>query len=458
MEETAFGPNSRIDCHKLPRPPFRKRGAGRSINCVRRVAHYAFFLFFITCFLLPASLVCAEDLKLKDVIDEALQKSPEILASQYRVAASQYRIPQAKSLPDPMFMFGYQNEGWKRYSYGEMQMAQWMFSASQMFPFPGKLSTKGEMATKESESLGASYDSLKLRVIARIKELYYDLFFAHKDIDLIKERTALFSRIEDAALARYSSGMAPQQEVLMAQSEKYMLLEKEEMQKQRIQALEAMLNTTIGRDVNSPLGRPAEPQHVPYGRRLGDLVAVAYENSPELHSKKKMIEAAEAKVKMAELEYYPDFTVNAGYSNRGGGQFEDMWSLTTAINIPIFYRTKQRQAVNEAKASLAEARNELEATKLMLSSTVRDNYSMVRTAENLMELYKNGLIPKTYQDFELAIAGYVTGKVEAITVINRLKALLEFETLYWKQVTEREKAIARVEAVTGLVDSQLGGK
>ncbi len=416
---------------------------------------------FATCLLwLMVAIAIASDeaLNLQDLVDEALKNSPEILASQYRVSASQHRIPQAKSLPDPMFMFGYQNEGWRRYTFGEMPDAQWMFSASQMFPFPGKLSTKGEMATKESESLGASYDSLKLKLIAKVKELYYDLFFAYKDIDIIRDRTALFSRIEDAALARYSSGMAPQQEVIMAQTEKYMLFEKEEMQRQRIQSFEAMLNTTIGRNVNSPLGRPIEPSYVPHVRRLEELVTIAYENSPEIKSKKKMIEAAEAKVKMAELEYYPDFTINAGYFNRGGGQFEDMWSLTTTINIPIFYKTKQKQAVNEARASLSEARHELEATKLMIASNIRDNYSMLKTAENLMVLYKDGLIPKTYQDFEAAIAGYVTGKVEAITVINRLKALLDFETLYWRQFVEREKAVAKIEAMTGGSDSGSGGR
>ncbi len=65
-----------------------------------------------------------------------------------------------------------------------------------------------------------------------------------------------------------------------------------------------------------------------------------------------------------------------------------------------------------------------------------------------MELYKNGLIPKTYQDFDSALAGYGTGKVEAITVITRLKSVIDYETLYWKQFVEREKAIARLEALT----------
>ena len=73
-----------------------------------------------------------------------------------------------------------------------------------------------------------------------------------------------------------------------------------------------------------------------------------------------------------------------------------------------------------------------------------------------MTLYKDGLIPKTYQDFELALAGYVTGKVEAVTAITRLKALLDFELLYWGQRMEREKAIARLEAITGTMNPPSG--
>jgi outer membrane protein TolC len=119
-----------------------------------------------------------------------------------------------------------------------------------------------------------------------------------------------------------------------------------------------------------------------------------------------------------------------------------MWSLTTTINIPIFYRTKQRQAVLEAKAALAESQRMLEATRLMIASAIRESYSMWTTAERLMDLYRNGLMPRTYQDFEAALAGYTNGKTEAITVINRLKALIDLEILYWSQVTEREKASA----------------
>ena len=160
-------------------------------------------------------------------------------------------------------------------------------------------------------------------------------------------------------------------------------------------------------------------------------------------------------MKMAKREYYPDFTV-AGSVFKRKGEFEDMWSLTTTINVPIFWRTKQKQAVHEAEASLSEARHELEGTKFMLSSGIRDNYSMYTATGKLVDLYRNGLIPKAYQDFELAISGYVTGRVEAITVISRLKAILDFEIAYWNQFAEREKAIARLEALAGITDSISG--
>jgi outer membrane protein, heavy metal efflux system len=407
-----------------------------------------FFIAIIPVFYTNAS---AGELILNDLIDEALKNNHEIIMSGAKTAAARFRIPQAGSLPDPMLMIGYQNDGTRDlYTFGQDMAtdSMWMFSASQMFPFSGKRALKSDMARKDAESLQAGNESLRLNTIARVKELYYSLFLVYKDIDLIKEKELLFSRIEDASIARYSSGLGMQQEVLMAQTEKYMLLEKQEMLKQKIEAIESMLNLTIGRDVNSPLGRPVAVR-TDYLYSFGDLVTAANENAPVIKAKNKMAESARLKVAMAEKEYYPDFTLNATYYLKSR-QFPDMWSFTSTINIPLYFMSKQRPAVQEAEQLLSEAEHDLDAVKLMLASSIRDNYSMVKTAEKLMELYKNGLMPKTYQDFDSSLAGYSAGKTDALTVVSRLKALLDYELSYWTQFTEREKAIARIEALTAV--------
>jgi len=405
--------------------------------------------------LLPGAAWAQGDGLLDGLIAEALENSPEIQASASRLDAAHLRIPQAGSLPDPMFMVGYQNEGFKRYTYRQEEGAQWMFSLSQQFYFPGKRGLKKEMTLRDAESLAAMHELLKLKIIARVKELYYDLFFAYRSIDVITEKQDLFVRIENLALARYSAGKGMQAEVLMAQTEKYMLMERTEMLKQKIRSLQAMLAAALGRQDTS-IPRPNAPVFVSYAMDEDAAVELAVNNSPEIKSRKKMIASAQVKHKMAKMEYFPDFALGASYFSRGDKLFKssdtspfmDMWSLTATINIPLYFYWKQKPAVQEAKAEMQQAERETDTFKLMIIAAVRDNLSMLRSAEKLLDIYKQGLIPRNRQFLEQTMTTYATGKADLVSVVSRVNALLDYELLYWEKLVEREKAIARLHAIT----------
>ena len=400
--------------------------------------------------LLAASATAAQGkLRLADLLEEAKRNSPEIRMYEAGATAAGYRIPQAISLSDPMVMVGYQNDGFDSFSYPDMPDSQVMLSVSQMRPFPGKRALKGEMAEREAQGLQAGVEVSRLRTLARVKELYYDLFFSYKNLDILHDKTGLFARIEDAASARYGSGMGMLQEVVMAQTEKYMLLEKEEMLRQQIASIEAMLCGAIGRQQgDSALGVPEQPPSGKLPWTDQQALERVGPKSPALAAKERMVQAAETKVKLAEKDFYPDFTITGSVAEKGS-DYNDMWSISTAINVPIFYDTKQRPALFEAKAKLAESKHDLAATRLMIEAGIRDNLAMIKNADRLMSLYKDGLIPKTLQDFDLAMTGYINGKTEQLTVINRLKSLTDFELLYWARFTEREKAIVRIRAAVG---------
>ncbi|KWT91029.1 outer membrane efflux protein [Candidatus Magnetominusculus xianensis] len=389
----------------------------------------------------------ADDLDLDKLIVEAVTGNHEVIAAESKAATSEFRIPQAASPPDPMFTIGYQNEGFQQYTFGQEQGAQWIVGLTQTFPFPGKLALKEQAAAKETDSLRAIVEDVRLKTVARVKELYFDLLLSHKTIEIIKERAALFEAFTDAALARYSSGMAQQEDVLMAQKEKYMLIEKEEIEKQKIQTLSGDLNTTLGRDVNSPLGRPSLRPKTPYTMTLEGTIRRAYEASPAIRAKEELLAQAKIKIDSAKKDFYPDIAINAGYYQRSG-DFKDMWSLTASFPIPIFYKGKQNMAVSEAASMATEAIHELDSAKAMRAASVRENYTLIQSSEKLMGLYKDALIPRMWQDYELAVTGYINGKVDALTVVTRLKSLLDYELEYWGQYTAREKAVARLEALT----------
>lgn len=422
----------------------------RGIKRLLALVAFGSFLF------VQPTAIWAGELQLQALIKEALQASPEIQAARAKAVASGFRVPQSMSLPDPMVMVGYQNEGTSRFTFNESADSQYLISVSQLFFFPGKRALKGEAAALEAESLVASAKATQLRTIATIKEIYYDLFLAHQSLDLLREKGLLLSQIEEAALARYAAGRGMQQEVLMAQTEKYMLIEREEMLRQNIQTLEAMLNSTVGREQTALLDRPTTPVFVPYVKALPELIAAAYDNSPEIKAREKMVASSNAKVRVAEREYYPDIAVTGNYGLKGSAfDNQDMWSLTTTVNVPLYYTTKQRPAIQEADASLKEAKHELQALRLRLSSVIRENHAMLQTSERLMQLFRQGLTPKIQQDFQSALASYATGKADALSVISRIKTIADLEISYWGQMVAREKAMARLDVLTGSVDSRM---
>src|SRR5690349_10151864 len=103
--------------------------------------------------LVLAAALNAQELKLKDLLSEALERNPEILAAQKRVEAARQRPSQAGSLPDPTFSPGWSSSGnpLPGAGLGKEPMSNIGFSISQEVPYPGKRRLRSNIARKEAE-------------------------------------------------------------------------------------------------------------------------------------------------------------------------------------------------------------------------------------------------------------------------------------------------------------------
>ena len=120
-------------------------------------------------------------LRLNDLVQEALQNNPEIQAATQRLEAAKAVIPQVQTLPDPKVNLEYR----------DVESRETMYGASQEFPFPGKLRLKGEVASREAERAEQEYQAVRLKVVAALKEAYYDLHFVHKSIEVVEKNKDL---------------------------------------------------------------------------------------------------------------------------------------------------------------------------------------------------------------------------------------------------------------------------
>ncbi len=384
---------------------------------------------------------------LQSLIEELSARSPEIKAARERWEAAKAVVPQVQTLPDPRLQLGYQR----------MPMAEPlqgpMYGFGQEIPFPGKLRLKGEVAQSEVERLEQEFNATRLRLIASLKEAYFNLHYVHKSIEIVEKNKVLLMQFEKTAKARYSVGQAAQQDVFRAQVEISRVLDRLAVLDQQKESLHAAINRLVNRPPAGPLGTPEEIQTTILTIPLQELSQRADEFSPALLATAKSIDRSERSVSLAKRQYYPDFDVTA-LGLRNDRTDQNGYQVMLGIKIPLFYETKQKQGVREARASLEEAREEFTATRQDLLFQVKDGFVQAQRAERLITILRDAIIPQATLGLQAAQAGYAVGKVDFLTLLNSLLTLQDSQLELHGEMVSHEKALARLEAVTG---GPLGG-
>jgi outer membrane protein TolC len=161
-----------------------------------------------------------------------------------------------------------------------------------------------------------------------------------------------------------------------------------------------------------------------------------------------MVEQGRLSVDLARREVRPDFSVGYTYMQRGA--LPDMYGITFTTSVPIFRHRKQDMAITEAAANLESAR-QMQANELtVLRFQVQQDFLEIEATEQLLKLYSQGIAPQSSLTLESSLNSYQTGGVDFLNVISNLQAVIDAELDYHMQVTNHEKALARLEEVTGL--------
>ncbi len=381
-------------------------------------------------------------LTLQALEEEALQRNPEIQAARRRWEASQAIIPQVQSLPDPELVVGYQRMPMMEPLEGPV------YGFSQRVPFPGKLGLKGEIAARQADRIEQEYLATRLSVISRLKQQYWDLHFIHKGIEIVEKNKRLLMQFEKTANARYSVGRAAQQDVFRAQVEVSRVLDRLAVLEQQKESLHAAINRILNRPPIGPLGTPEDIQLSPIPQDLPELARRAEDFSPILLGSTKTIAQQEEAVSLAKREYYPDFNLSA-LGTRNERINDNGYQIMLGIQIPLFFQTKQREGVNQAVADLSRAREDLTATRQDLMFQVKDAYERAQRANRLVKIVGEAIIPQATLALRSAQAGYSVGKVDFLTLLNNLLTLQENELELHGEMVEHEKAVARLEELTG---------
>ncbi len=394
-------------------------------------------------------------LKLKEVVDEALVMNPELQSAELSWKASTEKILQEKSLDDPILGFTYYGEPVQT-RVGEKQAG---VMASQKIPFFGKLRLKGEVAKSEAGVFKERYRTFERQIVAKAKSAFYELFWVHKSISINEENKSLLQRFVKIAEVKYATAKATQQDVLKAQVELskivYELITLEQLKETAI----ARINTLLNRHPDAPLGVPEKVDTTELTVSLENLYKKAKEINPGLSILKYKIERDKAAYELAKKQYYPDFTFGLNYTfindlpttvmSSPVGESRDSYTGTLSINVPLFQKRKHDAGVREANARLKSSEKAYKNMENMTLFGVKDFHFKVQTAERLVKLYRDSIIPQAEQSLKAAEVGYRAGQVDFLNFIDSQRVLLDFNLAYYRAIADFGINIAELERVVG---------
>lgn len=386
------------------------------------------------------------------LLDEAERHNPQIEGARQGWQAARQVPTQVSILPDPQFNLQHLSVGSPRpfAGYTNSDFAYIGLGVSQDIPYPGKLKLRGEIAKREADVSQQQVESVRRAVLAEVKTAYFQLAYLSKTLAILESDGELLKQVEQAADARYRSGMGAQQDILQAQLQLTKLVSEIAMHHLEVGKLEARLKELLDRSQDSPDIEPADLAESPLIQTYDELLTAAKAQNPELAGAQKMIEKQSLQVDLARKDFYPDFNVQYMWQRTDPTQFRAYYMLSVGVRVPIYRSRKQKPELAQAQSEELRGRSEFKAESQQLASELRSQYVVAQQTAELLKIHREGLAPQARSSFQSGLAAYQSNKQDFQPVLTSFLDLLHLDEDYWQNLANYEIAIARLEQITGL--------
>src|ERR1039458_7382092 len=416
-------------------------------------------IFACLLFLLVATLTRAQEapapsqpVKLADLLAEAERSNPQIQAARHGWDSMKQVPTQVSTLPDPQFVLQHVSVGSPRPFAGftNSDFAYVGLGISQDLPYPGKLHLRGEIARKDADVTQQRYESVRRTVLATVKMAYFQLGYLAKRQTILDGDGQLLQQVEQAAEARFRSGMGTQQEVLEAQLERTKLLREITTNQLEAGNAQAQIKQLLNRQQSSPDIETAELSDTAAAYTYDQLLAAAKRNNPEIAGAQKMVEKQGLQVELAKKDFYPDFNLQYMWQRTDPTQFRAYYSVTLGVRIPIYRGRRQQPELAQAEADQSQAKSDYEAQTQQTAFLLRQQFLSAEKSEELLKIYREGLMPQARAELQAGMAAYQSNRQDFQALLASFLDVLKFDAEYWQTLSEYETALAQIEQLTGL--------
>ncbi len=310
--------------------------------------------------------------------------------------------------------------------------------------WPGKLDLAAKQSLEAARAAGRRFVNAKYALRGKVLGAYYDFALDAQLLRLEQANAQLLDVVASTTAARNRAGSMGQQDVLKARNQLDLSRNDIANLQSQLMIQQAALNSLMDRP---PQASPAMPMEQPPPRAIAytdaQLLALAAKHNPELAALADEIAARQDGIRLAQLQYFPDFNLSVGTDLEGMAQ-----SLLGQATVPLF----RYEAIN---ASVAQAQANLRGSQAMLRQSGNDLASQVvadivalRDQDRQLDLFGQTILPRARQVIEIERAEYETGQGSLLEMLDAQRSLISIERLVATLRAGRDKWLVDLEAIT----------
>lgn len=394
-------------------------------------------LGFLLAMMLSASIAHAQPdaLTLNEALRLSSQNSSLIGAAHASVQASREIAAKAGQLPDPTLKVGVDNipaNGPDQWSTTRDFMTMRRVGIEQQWISADKRAARTERAHRAVEAEEGVYLTNMVKVREETAKAWVNVLYAQRTSTLLsaieKQTAASLAALQVAHRgAKATASDVMQSQLALSQTQDALRESEQELKSSKL---------ALTRWITIPVKSVADqaPSLVSHVSNLSMEDLEKYH--PQVLLAQRAISLADAEMTVAIRERRPDWSFEAGFSQRSG--FSNMVSVGVSIPLPFNRSERQDRDVAERAAMGTQAR-------LQYDDALREVQTEIHTLSSRLESLKERLgylnaevLPVAHQQAELATAAYRAGTGSLSAVFTARKMLLEQQL----QLNELEKEAA----------------
>jgi cobalt-zinc-cadmium efflux system outer membrane protein len=380
---------------------------------------------------------------LEATIDLALNRNPLIAGAQATVEQSQGQKVLAGAFLNPT-VTGSAGRGSIRDPSTGVSVTERTITVEQPFEWIGKRVARQRAADAGVSTAMAGMEDVKVTVISDVKAAFYQLLLAQRDAELARQNLMTVEDLVKLVSARVGTKEAPKFELVKATVE----LQKSRKDLSRAQnnvvVARTKLDTATGKALGDLFDIQGDFAPVRTGLALPTLMEHALARHPALRRQEKVVEQAEFTVEQERAARIPTVAVIGQYHREAGDE-----SVTAGLSVPLPLWYRRQGEIGNALGAVRKAQADRARMQLELEQTIIQYFQEVRTAQEQMQVFEQGLLYQAKEAFDIAEFSFRHGVASLLEVIDAQRVYRQTLLEYAQARAEHSVALARLERAVG---------